>query len=81
MLFTALPMDFVFGFSWPAEALPEMLQTLRWLFPSTAGIQASLRLNQMGAPLADVAGYLLILAALAASAGGLLLRVARPVKS
>lgn len=81
LLFTALPMAFVSGFSWPAEALPELLQALRWLFPSTAGIQASLRLNQMGAPLADVAGYLLILAALAASAGGLLLRVARPGKS
>jgi ABC-2 type transport system permease protein len=73
-------MAFVSGFSWPAEALPEPLQALRWLFPSTAGIQASLRLNQMGAPLADVAGHLLTLAALAASAGGLLLRVARPAK-
>ena len=81
LLFTALPMAFVSGFSWPAEALPELLQTLRWLFPSTAGIQASLRLNQMGAPLADVAGYLLILAALATSAGGLLLWVARPARS
>ncbi len=81
LLFTALPMAFVSGFSWPAEALPELLQALRWLFPSTAGIQASLRLNQMGAPLADVAGYLLILAALAASAGGLVLWVARPAKS
>jgi len=81
LLFTALPMAFVSGFSWPAEALPELLQTLRWLFPSTAGIQASLRLNQMGAPLADVTGHLLILAALAISAGGLLLRVARPAKS
>ena len=81
LLFTALPMAFVSGFSWPAEALPELLQALRWLFPSTAGIQASLRLNQMGAPLADVAGYLLILAALAAAAGGLLVRVARPEKS
>ncbi|OQW89403.1 MAG: ABC transporter [Rhodoferax ferrireducens] len=81
LLFTALPMAFVSGFSWPAEALPELLQTLRWLFPSTAGIQASLRLNQMGAPLADVAGYLLTLAALTTSAGGLLLWVARSAKS
>ena len=80
LLFTALPMAFVSGFSWPAEALPEPLQALRWLFPSTAGIQASLRLNQMGAPLADVAGHLLTLAALAVLAGGLLLRVARPAK-
>ena len=81
LLFTALPMAFVSGFSWPAEALPALLQALRWLFPSTAGIQASLRLNQMGAPVTDVAGCLLILAALAASAGWLLLRVARPEKS
>ena len=81
LLFTALPMAFVSGFSWPAEALPALLQALRWLFPSTAGIQASLRLNQMGAPVTDVAGCLLILAALAASASWLLLRVARPEKS
>lgn len=81
LLFTALPMVFVSGFSWPAEALPELLQALRWLFPSTAGIQASLRLNQMGAPLADVTFHLLILASLATLAGGLLLRVAHPMKS
>ncbi len=81
LLFTALPMAFVSGFSWPAEALPDALQTLRWLFPSTAGIQASLRLNQMGAPLADVGGLLAVLAALAAVAGLLLLRFARPAKS
>jgi len=81
LLFTALPMAFVSGFSWPAEALPELLQTLRWLFPSTAGIQASLRLNQMGAPLADVAGHLMTLASLTTSAGGLLLWVARSAKS
>ncbi|MFC6280621.1 MULTISPECIES: ABC transporter permease [Polaromonas] len=81
LLFTALPMAFVSGFSWPAEALPDALQTLRWLFPSTAGIQASLRLNQMGAPLADAGGLLAVLAALAAVAGLLLLRFARPAKS
>jgi ABC-2 type transport system permease protein len=58
LLFTALPMAFLSGFSWPVEALPGPLQALRWLFPSTAGIQASLRLNQMGAPLHDVLPYL-----------------------
>jgi ABC-2 type transport system permease protein len=31
--------------------LPEPLQWLRWLSPSTAGIEASLRFNQLGAPL------------------------------
>lgn len=64
LLFTALPMAFLSGFSWPVEALPAPLQALRWLFPSTAGIQASLRLNQMGAPLHDVLPHLGVLLAL-----------------
>jgi ABC-2 type transport system permease protein len=64
LLFTALPMAFLSGFSWPVEALPGPLQALRWLFPSTAGIQGSLRLNQMGAPLHDVLPYLGALLAL-----------------
>ena len=51
LLFTTLPIAFVAGFSWPVEALPEPLQWLRWLSPSTAGIEASLRFNQLGAPL------------------------------
>ena len=71
LLFTALPLAFLAGFSWPAEALPGPLQWLRWLAPSTAGIQASLRLNQMGAPLQAVVPLLgvlvlIMLAALAA---------------
>jgi len=78
LLFTALPVIFVSGFSWPAEALPEVLQSLRWVFPSTAGIQASLKLNQMGAPLADVMGLLGVLCGLTLVAGGVLLRVVRP---
>ena len=49
VLFTSIPLAFVGGFTWPLEALPQLLQWLRWLSPSTAGIQASLRLNQMGA--------------------------------
>ncbi|QDZ30432.1 ABC transporter permease [Noviherbaspirillum sp. UKPF54] len=69
LLFTSIPMAFLSGFSWPGEALPYPLQLLRWLIPSTAGIQASLRLNQMGASIADVAGYLGVLAGLAVLAG------------
>jgi ABC-2 type transport system permease protein len=65
LLFTALPMAFVSGFSWPVEALPGPLQVLRWVFPSTAGIQASIRLNQMGAPLHDVLPYLGVLLSIA----------------
>ncbi len=77
LLFTALPVIFVSGFSWPSESLPPLLQHLRWLFPSTAGIQASLKLNQMGAPLSDVAGLLGLLSLLALLSGGWLLRLTR----
>jgi ABC-2 type transport system permease protein len=77
LLFTALPVIFVSGFSWPSESLPPLLQNLRWLFPSTAGIQASLKLNQMGAPLADVAGLLALLCLIALVSGGWLLRLTR----
>lgn len=77
LLLTSLPMAFVSGFSWPSEALPWALQGLRWLVPSTSGIQASLRLNQMGAPLGDVAGPLAVLLALTLGFGALLLWQAR----
>lgn len=65
VLFTSIPLAFVGGFSWPAEALPTLLQWLRWLSPSTAGIQASLRLNQAGAPVQAALWYLSVLLALA----------------
>lgn len=80
LLFTSLPMAFVSGFSWPAQALPEALQMLRWAIPSTAGIQASLRLNQMGAPLADVMPCLLALAAIGGISGLWLFWAGRPSK-
>ena len=66
LLFTTLPIAFVAGFSWPVEALPEPLQWLRWLLPSTSGVQASLRLNQLGAPLAAALPQLCALVALSA---------------
>lgn len=65
VLFTSIPLAFLGGFTWPVQALPELLQWLRWLSPSTAGIAASLRLNQMGAPLAAAAQSLLWLALMA----------------
>lgn len=64
LLLTALPMAFLSGFSWPVEALDAPLQVLRWCIPSTAAIQASLRLNQMGAPLQAVAWPLAVLGAI-----------------
>jgi ABC-2 type transport system permease protein len=40
--------------SWPLEAVPEGLRIFSGIFPSTAGIDGLVRLNQMGATLADV---------------------------
>lgn len=78
VLFTTLPMVFVAGFSWPAEALPAPLQALRWLLPSTSGVQASLRLNQMGAPLSAALPQLCALVSLCAVATAALLWKTRP---
>ncbi len=64
-MFTSIPLAFLGGFTWPTEALPQALQWLRWLSPSTAGIEASLRLNQAGAPVEAVLPQLAWLALLA----------------
>lgn len=54
LIATAMPLLFLSGVSWPVEALPPVLQGLRWLVPSTAGIQGFVALNQLGAQLAEV---------------------------
>jgi ABC-2 type transport system permease protein len=69
---TAMPLMFVSGISWPAEALPQALRLARWLVPSTAGIQGFVALNQLGASLWQVrfeAGVLLALSVVCAVAG------------
>jgi len=78
LLLTSLPMAFLSGFSWPFEALPLPLQGVRWLLPSTSAIQASLRLNQMGAPLADVVPQLFALLLVTLVAGAALVACTRP---
>ena len=57
LVFTSLPILFLAGFAWPAEAMPAGLRFLGLLVPSTAGIEGLLKLNQMGANLYDVAFY------------------------
>lgn len=51
---TSLPIIFLSGLSWPSEALPALVQPLRWLFPSTAAIQGFIATNQLGASLGEV---------------------------
>lgn len=55
LLFTSLPAVFLAGFSWPREMIPAWLNSVSLLIPSTSAIAGFLRINQMGAELADVA--------------------------
>lgn len=55
LIFSSLPMFFVSGYPWPANQLPEFLQIIRWVIPTTPGINTSVQLNQMGANVAQVA--------------------------
>ena len=56
------------------------LSIIRWLLPSTAAINASLRLNQMGATLYEVRSYYFILIGLIIFYGSLLYYVGVPHK-
>ncbi|MFH4356224.1 MAG: ABC transporter permease [Neisseriaceae bacterium] len=59
VIFISLPLYFICGISWPSEGMPAIIKLFRYFVPSTAAVNASLRLNQMGATLYDVR-YLLL---------------------
>lgn len=61
MVFVSLPLLFMSGVSWPQTSIPGFWQGVSWLFPSTFGIHAYIRLNSMGATLADVSNELICL--------------------
>lgn len=61
----SIPLFFLSNLSWPALASPPLLVALAKLLPTTAGINAIVRLQQMGAQLHEVAGELLNLLLLA----------------
>lgn len=54
MVFISLPLLFMTGISWPQSNIPGYWQGVSWLFPSTFGARAYVRLNSMGATLDDV---------------------------
>jgi ABC-2 type transport system permease protein len=68
---TSLPLFFLVGVSWPADAIPTTLRNLSRLFPSTSAIDGLVRINQMGATLNDVSTDWLSLWALACVYGAL----------
>jgi ABC-2 type transport system permease protein len=63
---TTLPQFFLVGVSWPREMIPPLLDQLRRVFPSESAIDGLVRINQMGARLAEVRGDWLFMWLLAA---------------
>jgi ABC-2 type transport system permease protein len=53
MVFVSVPLLFLSGASWPQSNIPGFWQGISWLFPSTFGIRAFVRINTMGGSLSD----------------------------
>lgn len=49
-----MPLFFLAGVSWPAEAMPRALHLVSYAIPSTSALPALVRINQMGADFASV---------------------------
>lgn len=74
----SLPMLFLAGVSWPVSAFPTPLVWLAKLLPSTAGINAMVKFNQMGSHVDEAAGELWNLALLIVLYGALAIWRYRP---
>ncbi len=54
VVFMSVPLLFLSGVSWPQSDIPWFWQAVSWIFPSTFGVRAFVRVNSMGAGLSDV---------------------------
>lgn len=54
VVFASVPLLFLTGISWPGHALPEFWKVVSWFFPSTFGVNAFVKVNNMGAPMSAV---------------------------
>lgn len=54
VLFTSVPLLFLSGVSWPGSAISGIWKGISYLFPSTFGINAFVKINTFGASLEDV---------------------------
>ena len=61
-----LPFFFLAGFAWPTEAMPQAVQWIAKLLPSTLAIDGLVDVSQLGASLSDVRGEFIGLWALVA---------------
>lgn len=77
VLVSSLPIVFCAGFVWPSQSLPTALRWLADLIPATPGIQAFLKLNQMGAAVHELAPELALMAGQCLGYGALLILLAR----
>jgi ABC-2 type transport system permease protein len=71
LLVTSLPFYFLANLSWPRTSTPAFVLFVAKLVPTTPGITASIKLNQIGASVAEAAPELAHLALLALLYGGL----------
>lgn len=55
-----MPLFFLSGVSWPAEAMPWLLHAVAFVIPSTTAVPALVRINQMGADLRSVETTILV---------------------
>ena len=61
MVFVSVPLLFMTGVSWPQSNIPAFWQGVSWLFPSTFGVRAYIRINSMGATIDQILPELRIL--------------------
>ncbi len=54
IVFTSVPLLFLTGISWPSAAIPAGWKVFSFAFPSTFGVNGFVKINNMGATLADV---------------------------
>lgn len=57
ILLSSLPLIFLLGFIWPLEAIPTPIQTIVQFIPVFHGVNALLRLNEMGADFQSIFPY------------------------
>ena len=54
VVFVSIPLLFLTGVSWPQSNIPSAWQGVSWLFPSTFGVRAFIRVNSMGATIDQI---------------------------
>ena len=54
IVFTSVPLLFLSGILWPATAMSGTWKAISWLFPSTFGVNAFIKINSLGATMEDI---------------------------